>query len=245
MPNTKLSRETIKNHMHYSKWFYVLIAVGAFFLGDLLFTTTTYRPPAERKVVFEIVGEYLGVEPLQAIADEIMLAAAEIDPTLEEISVYSIQYSGDAETDIYGAQKYMVMVAAREGDIYMLSRALMEQLATQGALSPLDEYIEAGLIDVDGLDMESVALDEPVENEDDPPTGVKHVYAIPATRLNRMLSPDIMFDNRDKYFVLMSYSANPETSVKVMQRMMDALTAPEPVEAEAQPTRAPEGEEAA
>lgn len=228
MPSTKLNKETFRNHLHYGKWIYVVIALVAYFVGDLLFTTTAYRSPPERKVEFQIVGSYVDLTVLEQIAEEIMLQAPEIDPTLEEISVYNIQYSGDAEADIYGAQKYMVMLAAREGDWYMLNRQLMEQAVAQGVATPLDEYFESGALDGAGLDMESVTLEEPVLDEDETPTGVRHIYAIPCTNLNRMLESDIAYDNRDKYLVLMSYSANPDTSVQVARRFMDALTAPLP-----------------
>lgn len=234
MPNTKLKKESLKTHFHYAKWFYVVIALGAFFLGDLLFTTTEYRSPPERKVDFEIVGQYAEVETLQAVADEIMKDAAQIDPTLEEIGMYHIAYSGDAETDIYGAQKFMVMIAAREGHVYMLDRALMEQLLAQDAILPLDEYIDAGILKADGLDMESVTFDEPVLDEGEQPSGKRYVYAIPCANLNRMRTPEISYDNRDKYMVMMAYCPNPETTAKVMQRVIDELTAPDPMPA-AQP----------
>lgn len=228
MPSTKLNKDNLINHFHYSKWVYLVIAVGVFFIGNMAYTMTAYRSPPERKVDFQFVRGYINTEPIQAIADEIMQGAEQIDPTLEEIGVYNIAYSGDAETDVYGAQKFMVMIAAREGDVYMLNRQLTEQLASQGALTPLDDYIEAGLIDADGLDLSPGTFAEPADEEDGQPSGIERVYAIPAGGLVRLSEPDIECDHTDAYLVLMKYSANPETSVKVMQRMMDALSQPSP-----------------
>lgn len=225
MPNTKITREGLKNHLHYGKWIYIAIALVAFFVGEMAFTMTEYRPPKERKVDFEIVGAYINSDPVQQIADEILSDAASIDPTLEAIDIYSIQYSGDPETDIYGAQKYTVMMAAQEGDLYLVNRELMEQIVAQGGAMPLDEFIDRGLIDVDGLDLSAVTLDEPVE-EGAESTGKRHVYAIPASDLVRLSQVDISYSVEDKYFVLMWHSANPETSLKVLQRMRARLQTP-------------------
>ena len=225
MPNTKFSREALKTHLHYGKWVYVAIIVGVFALGSMIFTMTRYMPPSERTVVFQIVGGYANIEPLEQIADEILTNdGAAIDPTLEEIGIQNIVYSGDASTDVYGAQNFMVKIAAGEGDIFMVNRELTEQLVLMGGAQPLDEYINSGIIDTAGMDIDSVTFDEPAPNEDEQPSGVRHVYALSASGLVRMTEADIGFDVSDKYLVLMVRSTNPETSVKFMQRMMDALS---------------------
>lgn len=228
MPNTRINKQNWRNHFQYAKWVYVLLAIVIFFGCDMIYTMTEYRPPNERKVDFEIVGSYADTETLQTISDGLLEQGQAFDPTLEEIGMYAIAYSGDAETDIYGAQKYMVMIAAQEGDIYMVNYDLMQQLVTQGAAQSLDEYISSGLLNVEGLDLSDCTFEEPAPDEETPSSGVKHVYALPAVNMNRMLDSDINYDNRDKYLVLMQYSANPETSAYVMNLLMEELTAPLP-----------------
>lgn len=230
MPNTRVTKQKISTHLHYGKWLYILSAVIAFFVVDMAYTMTEYRPPAERKVDIELVGGYPDTDSYlnTEVSSKMMEAGLAADETLEEVYFYTISYSGDAEQDIYGAQKYMVMIAAQEGDIYVVNRTLMEQLVMQGAATPLDGYIESGALNVEGMDLESVTFDEPAEDEETPPSGNRYVYALPASGLNRMLESDINYDNRDKYIVLMSYSKNPDTSIVALQSMIDQLTAPLP-----------------
>ncbi len=222
------SREALKNHFQYAKWVYVLIFIGVFFVSDLLFTMTAYRAPAERKVDIQVVG-YLGsTEGLQQVCDKILPEAQQLDPTLEEINALNIVYSGDAETDIYGAQKFMVMLGAQEGDIYIVNRPLLEMLAGQGGALPLDAFIERGLLPTEGVDLDSVRVPEPVLKEGAPPSGIQPIYALPAASMGRMQGIDIGYDNADKYLVIMQYSKNPETTALVMGLLMDALSAPAP-----------------
>ncbi len=222
MPNTKLTLSALKNHLHYGKWVYIAIAIGAYFVGSLLYTTTAYRPPAERKVDFQIVGYVGDVEPVQKIADSLLADAQQADPSLEAIGVYNIQYSGD-ESDVYGVQKFTVMIAAREGTVFVVERNTLELLASQHALMPLDSYVESGALDVTGLDLARATFEEPPENEEDPPTGIEHVYGISCEGMKRFLDPDIAFDTADKFMAVMSYCPNPDTAVDVMTRLRVAM----------------------
>lgn len=242
MPNTKLTWPALKNHMHYGKWIYFAIAISAYCIGSLLFTTTEYRPPAERKVDFQIVGYIGDVEPVQRVADGLLEDAQKADPTLEQIGVYNIQYSGDPETDTYGVQKFTVMIAAREGAVYIMNRETLEQLAGQGGLLPLEGYIDSGALDVSGQDLSRATFEEPPEKDDDPPTGITHVYGISCEDMERFLDPDIGFDTTDKFMAVMGYCPNPDTAVDVMQRLRAAMAESMP---EPEPTAAPEPAEAA
>lgn len=236
MPNTKLTWAALKNHMHYGKWIYAAIAIGAYFIGSMLFTTTAYRPPADRKVDFEIVGFIADTEPVQKIAEALLPDAQAADPTLEAVNVYSIQYSGDPETDMYGVQKFTVMIAAREGSVYVLTRDLLEQLASQGALLPLDAYIESGVLDASNMDLAPATFAEPPENDGDAPAGASHVYGFPCEGMDRFKDPDIGFDPTGMYMAIMSYCPNADTAADVMQRLRTAMADPmPPVAADAPP----------
>lgn len=235
MPNTRITREKLSTHLHYGKWVYILIAVLAYFAVDLAYTMTEYRPPKERKVEVQIVGSYVNTDGFLAEVAAKMLADGQAqDETLEEVSIFALNYSGDPEQDIYGAQKYMVMLAAQEGDIYMVSRPLLEQLVSQGAALPLDPYLQDGTLRAEGMDLSGVTFAEPAPSEDEAPSGEEHVYALPAAGLNRMLEADISYDNRDQYLVIVSYCANPDTTARAMQTMIDQLTAPPPEPASAE-----------
>ncbi len=228
MPKTKLTLPALRNHLHYGKWIYLAIALGAYFLGSLLFTTTEYRPPAERKVDFQLVGYINNLEPIQTIADELLADAQLSDPTLEQIGISNILYSGDPETDIYGVQKFTVMIAAREGSVYILDREMLASLAAQGGLLPLEGYIESGALDATGLELSLGTFEEPAEKEGDPKSGIEHVYGLSCENLARFRDPDIGFDTANKFMAVMAYCPNPDTAVDVMQRLRAALSEPAP-----------------
>ena len=223
MPNTKINWASLKNHWQYGKWIYAAIAVGVYFLGSMVFTMTEYRPPNDRKVEFQLVGMMLDPGPADKIAQSLLPAAQEKDPTLEAIGAYNIMYSGDAQTDMAGAQKFMVMLSAQEGAVYVLNRELMQQLVEQGVAMPLDPYIQSGTINADGLDLTDVTLPEPPLSEEEPASGEKYIYALPCANLERFKQMDIGLDVSDKYMMLMAYCPNPDTAAYVMQAFRDAM----------------------
>lgn len=225
MPNTKLTKKRLNNHFHYSKWIYILIAVVSWVAIDLTFSITAYRAPADRKVDIEVVGSYVNIDGLLPFAEAALSVGQAADPTLEEVNFYSIAYSG--EDDMYGIQKFVVMLGAQEGHIYIVGRSQLEQLVSSGAALPLEGYIESGALAASGLDLSEVTFAEPAEEEGQP-EGPEHVYALPASGLNRMLEEDISYDNRDKYLVVMAYAPNPDTTVAVLNSLLEQLTAPLP-----------------
>ena len=70
MPNTKLTRERLSNHLHYGKMFYLVICIVVGMLADVLFTVTAYRAPDERKVDIELVGLYANIEDVDALQQD-------------------------------------------------------------------------------------------------------------------------------------------------------------------------------
>lgn len=228
MPKTKLTRDSWKNHMHYSKYVYVIIALLAWFVVDMTYTMTEYRPPKERKVEIQLVGEYADAEPLKDVAAQALGVGQAFDETLEVVEFFPLMYSGQ-EDDMYGAQKYMVMVAAQEGHIYFLNRPLMEQMVMQGGALSLDEYIESGVLDPGDADLSTVTYNAPdLYDEDGATLDERHVYALPLSELGTMLSLDTSYDIRDKYAIIMSYSPNPDTVAVVLASVMEQLEGPMP-----------------
>ncbi|MEG0144948.1 MAG: hypothetical protein RR739_02665 [Clostridia bacterium] len=223
----KAALETFKNHLHYRKWVYLAIVVFGFFACDLAYTMTEYRPPSERKVDFQLVqAGYMDTQALEPIAAKALAEVQIVDPTLEAVSLYSISYSGDSAKDIYGAQKYVVMVAAREGAVWVLPHALFEQLYLQGGLLPLDDYVAQGLFPVGQADLSRYTRPESMGKTDEAgvplaPSGPERLYALPAT-----LMPGLArfgYAVEDACVVMMGYCANPETSARVLGSVMRQL----------------------
>ena len=227
MANGK-GKPDIKNHFQYRVWVYLVIAVIGWFAADLLYTATEYRPPAERKVEFQLVqGGYMETEALEAaVAPQALLEGQAYDDTLEAVAFYSIAYSGDGSQDVYGAQKYVVMVAAQEGDVYILPRVLFEQMHAQGGLMPLDDLAAKGLIDTAGLDLTGCVLPEPSDEMDEegvplPANGEEHLYGLPAAGIKGL--DEAGYATQDAYLVIMGYCKNPETTAVVMRSVMEQL----------------------
>ena len=141
MPNTKLTRQRWKDHMYYGKWIYIVLAIVAVFVTDLLYSTTEYRPPDERKVTVQFVSSSASMaETVEQTTEQILSAVLPMDETLERVEFFALNFSGD-DSDYYGAQKFFVELAAGENDVYVGSRAVLNSIIDQGAAIPLDEYI--------------------------------------------------------------------------------------------------------
>ena len=222
MPKTRLTKESLSNHFHYAKWIYVLIICLSAFGLDLLFTVTEYHPPAERKVEIYLMGGLGDVEQLDGLAARALEYGKTIDPTLEEVTFLPLSYSG--EDDIYGPQKLMVLLAAQEGHVYFVDRTYLEQFINMGVAQPLEGYIDQGLLDPGDRDLSNVTYEEPAPDEDTPPSGATHVYALQAEPLQGLMqTEEPIYYPDDKYIVVCSYVKNMDTTVQVLQFVMDEL----------------------
>ena len=61
---TPVNIKTIRKHMLYNSWKYILLVICTIFFWNLAFTMTAYRPPQEKIVDLYIYGsmEYEGLE---------------------------------------------------------------------------------------------------------------------------------------------------------------------------------------
>ena len=239
MPRTKYTKAELKNQMAYGKWIYLAVAAVAVFIAEILFTATQYQAPNARRVDIELVAGYADTTRYEEFMPQLLTAgqayekardeaagidtsAAEYELPLQAVEIYNINYSGlnDTEEDYYSGQKYMVMMAAQEGDIYFVNRLELEDLVLSGGAQALDEFIAAGILDPEDRDLEEVTFDEPPEDENTPASGERHIYALQADSMTGMLDA-FSYDVRGKYMVMMIYSQNQDTVAAVMQSMMD------------------------
>ncbi len=227
MPTSKITWAEIKNHLHYGKWAYLLIALVAWFGFDLIYTMTEYRASAEHKVDFQLVqGGYMESEALSEVAARALKVGQAYDGTLEEVQFLTVQYSGDAQTDIYGAQVYTVRMQAREGDIWVVPRRLFDQLYEMDAFMRLDDYIARGLLDVAGADLSAVTLPAPSkETAEDgsplAPDGEMGVYGLPVSMMPGIRQAGYVAE--DAVIAIMAFSTNPDTAAVVLQAAIDEM----------------------
>lgn len=244
MPNTKLTREKFKNHLHYGKTAYISLILVAVFCSEILYAVTAYRAPNERNVHIELVDSYADVDHLEPaqIALEAGIAyererdaaagidvnAADYEPQLQEVQFINLSYNPDDDDTeaYYGSQKYMVTLAAAEGDIYILDESLLDYLITEGMLVDLSPYIESGLLTPgEQCDLSKGTFAEYVD-EGEEPTGNTCIYALPADSMLGLYDT-FMFNPTDKYMVVMDFSKNQDTSVAVLQSLIEQFDQPE------------------
>lgn len=221
MQHQRLTKDALKNHWHYGKWAYIIIALCTFFLGSMAFDMTRYQSPRERTVEFQVVTVLPNtIEAGNELANALLPAGQAYDPALEEVTMEYLMFSGDAESDPYGVQKYVTYLHAGVGSVYILPKNLMEQLVALDGAMELDSYIESGVIKADGLDLSACTLPKP--DEDGNPTDELHVYAIPISDLQRLKQPDIGINIDNMYMAMLSSCPNPDTAAFVMQLLRDA-----------------------
>ena len=159
---TPVNRRTLKQHLTYNWWKYVLFLLIGVFGVDLLYTVTTPRIPDDRKVDFYISG-YVDTEKLDVYTERIR---SEEMPWLEKIQQVTL-YTDDQ----YGPMQLMTYIAAGEGDIYLLPRENFLSLSSEGAFIPLENDPE--LMEI----LKDVDLQRGWRKNTE--TGENHLYGIP------------------------------------------------------------------
>ena len=208
---TPVTRETLRQHLTYSWWKYVLLAALSFFLIDLLYTTTAYRTPADKRVDFYIYG-YANEEELNAYMEKIR---KEQMPDMEEMSCQLLMAD-----DNYGPMQLSTYMAVGEGDLYLLPRDQFISLASQSALLPLED--QAKLVGV--YDQAGLSLQNGWRRETE--TGETHLYGIPLSKLPGLVQYAYA---QDGYLSVLAAGGNDENTIKFLTILSkDMITEPEP-----------------
>ncbi len=248
MPNTKLTKERLINHFQYGKMIYIAIIIVAVMLADVMFTMTAYRAPGERKVDIYLVShnsdvsnaapyEQIALEAGQAFerardeAAGINVQSKSYAPALEQVSFYSMIYDLYSENAAYDQERFLMTVATHEGDIFIVSRDLMNYMVEEGLAADLTGYIESGVIDPGDRNLLKVTYPEFVE-KNQPATGRQCIYALQADTMSGLWDVFDFNYSLDMYMVLMSYSDNPDTSAVVMQSLIEQFDTQEEAAAE-------------
>ena len=129
---TPLTKQRIKDHFTYSWWKYALLLVISWMSWSIIYSTTAYRPPEEKKVVLGLYGSGTEVN-----LDDYMLAVQQIHmPDMEELSCQDI-----LPDMAYGEMVLTTRLVSQECDIYILPTEQFQSLASQGGLQPLDMVV--------------------------------------------------------------------------------------------------------
>ena len=220
---TPVTRASLKQHLTYNWWKYLLLAVAGFFLVDLLYTVTAYRAPADKVVEFYIYG--------YANQDELDRYMAKVNKErMPDMEVMNSHVVLDNET--YGAMMLTTYMAAGEGDLYLVPRDQFLSLAAQGALLPLEDNQEL----MDWFSGRGLSLQNGWRKITE--TGENHLCGIPQEKVPGLIQYAWA---QDGYLCVVVTGGNEENTLKFLNYMVrDMAEAPEESPApEAEATAAP------
>ena len=211
---TPLTARVLKNHFTYGSWKYLLLVIVAVFGWNLIYTTTQYRPPDDKKIDFYVASSSVDSDALNA-----WLEAARVSdfPDMELIDLYTILEGGED----YAAQMQLsTYIMAGEGDVYLLEEDRFKTFAAQGAMLPLDQYVADGTIGTQGLDLSSgyVTIEE---------TGERALVGIPADNLCGFIN-HFKVDCRGKVLCVTVRSGNEANAVKFVDYLLKHMQEPAP-----------------
>ena len=204
---TPLTSARLKQHLTYNWWKYVLAAILAVGLVDMLYTFTAYRPPRDKTVSFYIYGlmdETALTEYMENVRQTEM-------PDMEEMKPLML-----LEDDTYGPMQLMTYMAAGEGDVYLLAREEFLNYASSGSLIPLEDDAELiALFDSAGVSLQSGW-------RRDTEAGETHLYGIPLEKLPGLTRYAYA---KDGYLCLVITSQNLDNAKKFLRILCrDALS---------------------
>ena len=166
--DTPVTVRSLKHHFYYSWWKYLLVALLAFGLVDLLYTVTAYRSPAEKKVEFFVYG-YMDQEKLTVYMENVRSSEMKDMEVMTPLQLMTDNY--------YGPMQLMTYMAAGEGDVYLLSRDEFVTGAAQGSYLPLEKDSELMTL----FDQAGISLQNGWRRETE--TGESHLFGIPQNKL--------------------------------------------------------------
>ncbi len=151
----RLDEEKARNMIYYYKWH---VVIGLVAIAIVVSTVLSIVNKVEPDLKMIVAGEIFiaDVEPFEERIKN------EIGTT--EALVQNIYFSekGDPQTQMMMQQKYVVEISAGENDLFILDEQKYRELATQGALKPMESFLDKlNLSDPEKLEMEDlkVAMD--------------------------------------------------------------------------------------
>lgn len=196
---TPFNSRTLRQHITYNWWKYLLIAIISFGLVDLLYAVTAYRAPRDKTVGFYVYG-YTNETDLKPYLDNIRETEMS---DMEEINAVTLTVDEN-----YGPMQMMTYMATGEGDVYLFPREDFLNNALNGSLLPLEDDAELlALFDNAGINLQSGWRRESE-------TGKTHLYGIPLDKLPG-LSKYVYA--QDGYLSVIITSGNQENALKLLR----------------------------
>ena len=205
-----VTKATLKHHLTYSFWKYLLVLAAGILLTDLVYTVTAPQIPENKKIELYVYG-YMNDEALSAYLERVR---AEQLPEMEEVSAFQI-----LPDETYGPMQLMTYMAAHQGDVFLLPRDNFLSLASEGSFVPLENDAELMAMFTDaGTDLQRGW-------RKDTETGENHLCGIPQDKLPGLTQ----YALADNGFLCMFISNGNEENVTRFFHIFcqDMLVAPE------------------
>ena len=207
---TPINAETLRHHLTYSWWKYVLVLIAGIFLVNLIFTVTAPRIPEDKRVDFYVYG-LSDSESLNAYMEKVR---SEKMPDMQSMTSLTM-----FPNDAYGPMQLMTYMSAQEGDVFLLTRDEFLSYASSGAFLPLEDDEELmGIFNEAGIDLRRGWRTLADSDE-------THLYGILADMLPG-LNALCYADNG--FLTVTVYNGNQENVMKFLRILCrDMLVAPE------------------
>ena len=207
--NMPITKRRIKNHFQYSFWKYALLAVLAIFVWNMLYTTTHYRPPENKKLEFYADGGFTAEGTQEAMDGLMETVRRELAPDMEEVSYLAL-----STDDTYGDMQLSVWIGAGQGDLYLLGKERFRRLASGEAFIDLQPYVDSGALAAEGIELASGRVREEE-------TGRTVLFGIPAGSLAGLEACGIY--PKDTFLCVLAGSGNQEESVRLIDYLLENM----------------------
>lgn len=205
---TRFNWTNFKRHLTYNGWKYILAAVLIGFGIDMLFTTTRYIVPNDKKIEIYIYG-YANDETLEQYMIE---TGKEETPDMEEMSCQVIM-PDDQQADMV----LQVRLMAQEGDIYIVPRDRFFSCSSVGFFAELDSYPEIMEL-IEEKDIKTDTGWRTLEEQTE-----RHLYGIPVSQL-----PSLGYFAyvEDGYVCLYVGSGEDGDTIRFLKRFLTDMSVP-------------------
>jgi hypothetical protein len=211
---TPLTSKRVKNHFAYGFWKYLILIVAAVAGWNLIYQTTQYRPPEDKRIDFYVASNTMDSDAMDTWLADVRKTAF---PDLELIEAYTVMTGTD---DPYAQMQLSTFIMAGEGDVYMLDAERFKSYAAEGAMAPLENYVADGSLNSGGLDVSGGYVTES-------DTGGRHLLGIPADKLYGLIN-HFGIDCRGMVLCVMVRSGNEKKAVKFIDYLIQNMQEPAP-----------------
>lgn len=186
----------------------LLILTLASFLMLIVTGCSSSQDDINKKVRIVLVGNFIGDENSQKLISELEKKSG------DQVYIDQILYTGDtpkSEQEFAFMQKLMVMLAAGEGDIYILEKKLFTNYAQNGAFYSLKSFVSKNKLD-------KFVDDTCYVKEKDKST--KDLYGIKADQV--FLLKKYGFETKNKYIAIYVRSNKFSRAQKVLLALLNS-----------------------